>query len=245
MLNSLTLKRVESMAACRAQPRHTDSSAFMVVERPILMAVASSSRSCDMRALTNSRRVEPPTISTEERSAGESPEVSSASRMGPSRRARSGSAISISCSRVSLQLKSRSSIRHSTLIGASVTPLGLRVFLAFSAAANSFIRALGLAQASRPCLALNSLAMYLAMHSSNARPPRLRSYAALLTASLPVWNDTHDAVKDAWPRSRNMTLVSFSASKRPLADLKMPNARAVAVFSCMRRRQLSPAMLHA
>ena len=32
----VTLKRVESMAACSAQPRHTDSSAFIVVERPLL-----------------------------------------------------------------------------------------------------------------------------------------------------------------------------------------------------------------
>mmetsp|Transcript_16266 Transcript_16266/g.47740 ORF Transcript_16266/g.47740 Transcript_16266/m.47740 type:complete len:200 (-) Transcript_16266:658-1257(-) len=194
MLNSFTLNRVERMAAWRAHPRETASSAFMVVDRPLLMALGSKgtpapARMAVSRSLTKPMRVDPPTISTEEISSGANPDWARAAWIGASSRARRGSAADLNSSRVSFRKKSMSFMRHSQDMGVSDTPAGDRVFLAFSAATRSFIRTLGFSQGSSPCLALNSAAMCLAIRTSKSRPPSCRSWVLAWTASLPVTKD--------------------------------------------------------
>mmetsp|Transcript_21111 Transcript_21111/g.47627 ORF Transcript_21111/g.47627 Transcript_21111/m.47627 type:complete len:571 (+) Transcript_21111:1110-2822(+) len=248
--NSLTRKRVESKAACQAVPRATASSAFIVVCSPLFIAALligspAPMRMSASRSLTKPRRVVPPTISTVAMSAGGRPDSPRACMMGGTIRASSGSDASMKSARVRVRLKSISSMRHSQPIRASETPAGLSVFLAFSAAASSFMRALGFSHGSPPCFALKASLIFRAMITSNSRPPRLRSWAAALTESLPVWNAATVALKVPWPKSRNMQPWGFSASKRPLADLNMPYSRATAVPSCRSRRQLSCAISHA
>ena len=126
----LTLNLGLKMALWSAQPRDTASSAFMVVERPLLTRVASRSRYLERARLTHATRVAPPTSSTVSRFLASMPDSARARRMGASRRARREAEMSSNFSLEREAPKSYSSTRHSTEILASFTPLGDRVFLA-------------------------------------------------------------------------------------------------------------------
>mmetsp|Transcript_36822 Transcript_36822/g.88042 ORF Transcript_36822/g.88042 Transcript_36822/m.88042 type:complete len:363 (-) Transcript_36822:801-1889(-) len=189
-----TLKRGERMADWSAQPLATASSAFIVVLSPLLTALASRPRTCASVSLTLDTRVAPPTISTLDRSAAVSLVSASARSMGPASLASSGSHMALYSSALRLMPKSRSSMRHSRLILASLTPAGLSVFLAFSAATPSLSMTLVLSLTAPLSLpryfSSNLVAIQSDMTASKSRPPRSTSYCALLTTSRPGWKST-------------------------------------------------------
>ena len=168
-----TLNRGDRIADCRAAPRATASSAFIVVDRVSTPKISFS------LFLTNPMRVLPPTISTELKSLAASPASASAFFNGPSRRASKGAHIASYSSAFSMIWKSKSSMRHSRLIDASFTPVGLRVFLAFSAAATTLTMTLGLScgfeDSFLEYFSTNLSAIHSAIVSSKERPPKSAS----------------------------------------------------------------------
>mmetsp|Transcript_136543 Transcript_136543/g.345761 ORF Transcript_136543/g.345761 Transcript_136543/m.345761 type:complete len:213 (-) Transcript_136543:866-1504(-) len=110
---SRTLYNGDKIAACRAQPRETLSSWFIVVERSL--PPNASEHSC----FTHGTREPPPTISTESICSGVMPEAAKAASKTAFAFSIAGLHISSKSARVIWLAKSSSSIRHSQLMGAS------------------------------------------------------------------------------------------------------------------------------
>mmetsp|Transcript_27189 Transcript_27189/g.49350 ORF Transcript_27189/g.49350 Transcript_27189/m.49350 type:complete len:215 (-) Transcript_27189:822-1466(-) len=171
-----TLNLGERMALCRAQPRATASSAFIVVLSPLFTALASRPRISAKVCFTLATRVAPPTISTLARSALVRLVSASARSIGAANRANRGSHMARYSSALRETPKSKSSMRHSRLIRASLTPAGLRVFFAFSAATVSLSITLALSLGLPLSLPLyfssNLVAIHSAIIESKSLPPK-------------------------------------------------------------------------
>mmetsp|Transcript_94190 Transcript_94190/g.141136 ORF Transcript_94190/g.141136 Transcript_94190/m.141136 type:complete len:279 (-) Transcript_94190:842-1678(-) len=165
-----TLNRGERMADCRAAPRATASSAFIVVDRVEILRISMNF------CLTNPIREVPPTISTDAKSLAEILASARHAFTGASNLSIKGLHMASYSGALSMMWKSKSSMRHSRLIDASFTPFGLSVFFAFSAAANSLSMTFGLSRGLPDNLLLNFstnlAASQFAISSSKFLPPK-------------------------------------------------------------------------
>mmetsp|Transcript_38744 Transcript_38744/g.54559 ORF Transcript_38744/g.54559 Transcript_38744/m.54559 type:complete len:363 (-) Transcript_38744:683-1771(-) len=185
-----TLKRGDRIALWSAVPRATASSAFIVVDRVLTPKISIIWR------LTAPIRVVPPTISTDAKSVAVRFASVSAFSIGTPRRSNNGLQRASYSSALREQAKSKSSIRHSRLMRASLTPCGLSVFFALSAASNNFMRTLGFSIGSAESLFLyfswNLVEIHWAMARSKSRPPSDSSEKVDLTTSLPGSKETRE-----------------------------------------------------
>mmetsp|Transcript_15275 Transcript_15275/g.45757 ORF Transcript_15275/g.45757 Transcript_15275/m.45757 type:complete len:219 (-) Transcript_15275:632-1288(-) len=201
---SRTLYRGERMAAWRAQPRATLSSAFMVVERSL------PPKAAEHISLTQGTRQAPPTISTKSMDSNGMPHAALASSRTFCTLAIIGLHISRKTSLVMLEPKSSSSMRHSTLMPASA--FAERIFLVFVTESSNLKLAFLLESGSQPTFFLNCAANSLMRHSSMSRPPTLSDFS-VTTVSLPFTNCTRETEKIDWPMLQKATVQGFSASK--------------------------------
>ena len=125
------------MADCNAAPRAIASSAFIVVDKFLPPKISVNFR------LRQPIRVEPPTISTTLKSAAANLASSQHFLMGASKRSNKGLHRASYSAAFKVMWKSKSSWSISKLMPTSLTPWGLNVFLAFSAAAKILMRVLG------------------------------------------------------------------------------------------------------
>mmetsp|Transcript_97058 Transcript_97058/g.225001 ORF Transcript_97058/g.225001 Transcript_97058/m.225001 type:complete len:219 (+) Transcript_97058:1066-1722(+) len=200
---SRTLYRGERMAAISAQPRATLSSAFMVVESSLLPKAA------EHISLTQGTRLAPPTISTKSIWSKGRPQDSLAASSTFLTLAIIGLHMSRKRSRVMLEPKSSSSMRHSQLMPASL--FAERIFFVFVTASSSLKEAFLLERGSAPTFFLNCAANSRMRHSSISRPPTLSDFSHT-TVSLPFTNCTTDTEKMDWPMLQKTTVHGLSAS---------------------------------
>mmetsp|Transcript_27465 Transcript_27465/g.78917 ORF Transcript_27465/g.78917 Transcript_27465/m.78917 type:complete len:219 (-) Transcript_27465:638-1294(-) len=201
---SRTLYRGDRMAACKAQPRATASSAFMVVESSFPPNAA------EHISLTHGTLELPPIISTKSMDSSGMPAASLAESSTFWTLAIIGLHISRKRSLVMLEPKSSSSMRHSTLMPASA--LADRIFLVFVTESSSLKLAFFWDRGSQPTFFLNCAANSLMRHSSMSLPPTLSDLSAI-TVSLPFTNCTMETEKSERPMPQMATVQGFSASK--------------------------------
>mmetsp|Transcript_37516 Transcript_37516/g.86616 ORF Transcript_37516/g.86616 Transcript_37516/m.86616 type:complete len:262 (-) Transcript_37516:595-1380(-) len=206
-VKSRTLYSGESIAACSAHPRATDSSAFMVVDSSL------PPKALEQNSLTQGTREAPPIISTKSICSIPMP-AAAAAALAPSRTAETlsimGLHISRKTSRVIVEPKSSSSIRHSTESCASM--FAERIFLVFVTASSSLKEAFLLLRGSQPTFFLNCAANSRMRHSFIVLPPTLSAFSQM-TVSLPRMNCTTDTENMLCPMLQNATVHGFSASK--------------------------------
>mmetsp|Transcript_20115 Transcript_20115/g.62863 ORF Transcript_20115/g.62863 Transcript_20115/m.62863 type:complete len:219 (-) Transcript_20115:651-1307(-) len=201
---SRTLYRGDRIAACRAQPRATASSAFMVVDSSL------PPKAAEHISFTHGTRLDPPTISTKSMDSTGMPLASLTASSTACTLAIMGLHMSRKTSRVMLEPKSSSSMRHSQLMPASL--FAERIFLVFVTASSSLKDAFLFESGSQPTFFLNCAANSRMRHSSMSRPPTLSDFSQI-TVSLPLTNCTTDTEKIVWPMLQKATVHGFSASK--------------------------------
>mmetsp|Transcript_73752 Transcript_73752/g.240195 ORF Transcript_73752/g.240195 Transcript_73752/m.240195 type:complete len:223 (+) Transcript_73752:1787-2455(+) len=207
-LKSRTLYKGDKIAACRAQPRATLSSWFMVVDSsfsPSLQPKASA-----QSFFTQGTREPPPTISTTSICSIVKPEAARAASRTAFVLTMAGSHILSRSSRFIRLAKSCSSMRHSTLTGASV--FAERTFFVFMTASSNLKAAFLLVRGSQPCFFLNCSENARIKHSSNARPPTLSDFSQI-TFNFPRMNWTMETLKREFPIEQKATVSGFSTSK--------------------------------
>mmetsp|Transcript_104148 Transcript_104148/g.301290 ORF Transcript_104148/g.301290 Transcript_104148/m.301290 type:complete len:263 (+) Transcript_104148:1466-2254(+) len=206
-LKSRTLYNGDSMAACKAQPRATDSSWFIVVDKGL------PSNASEQTCFTQGTREPPPMISTESISLTGTPAAAQAALTSSKTFTTlflAGSHIFSNSSRVMLLAKSSSSMRHSTVKGAS--ELAERTFFVFMTASSSLKDDFLLDNGLQPCFFSNCAANSRIKHSSNSRPPTLSDFSQT-TVSFPRTNRTTDTEKRECPMEQKATVIGFSGSK--------------------------------
>mmetsp|Transcript_110444 Transcript_110444/g.216589 ORF Transcript_110444/g.216589 Transcript_110444/m.216589 type:complete len:259 (+) Transcript_110444:160-936(+) len=202
-LKSRTLYSGDSMAACRAQPRATASSWFIVVD---VLPPKASPQTC----LTQGTREPPPTSSTESIWSTGMPHAAFASSRTLITLSLAGPHILSSSSRVMLLAKSASSIKHSHVMAASL--LAERIFLVFITASSSLNEDFLFVKGSQPFFLANCAANSRIKHSSSSRPPTLSDFSHT-TVSLPRTNWTIETENVEMPMEQKATVMGFSGSK--------------------------------
>mmetsp|Transcript_83732 Transcript_83732/g.211104 ORF Transcript_83732/g.211104 Transcript_83732/m.211104 type:complete len:240 (+) Transcript_83732:1703-2422(+) len=203
-LKSRTLYKGDKIAACKAQPRATLSSWFIVVERSL------PPKASEHTLFTQGTREPPPTISTESICSKVRPEAAMAACKTFVTLSIAGLHISSKSALVILLAKSSSSIRHSQLTPASL--LADKIFFVLDTASSSLKEAFLLLKGSHPTFFLNCEANSRIKHSSNSRPPTL-SDLSTTTFNLPRTNWTIETEKMLTPIEQNATVIGFSGSK--------------------------------
>mmetsp|Transcript_24514 Transcript_24514/g.70414 ORF Transcript_24514/g.70414 Transcript_24514/m.70414 type:complete len:256 (+) Transcript_24514:1130-1897(+) len=203
-LNSRTLYSFERIAACRAQPRATHSSAFMVVESSL------PPKALEHISLNHGTREAPPQISTASMEETGMPLAALAASSTSLTLFIMGLHMSSKSARVTLLPKSWSSMRHSQ--ERLDSEFAERIFLVFVTASSILKRAFLLDMMSQPVFFWNCLAKLRMRHSSMFRPPTL-SERSQTTDSRPRTNCTMATEKLAWPSWQKATVMGFSGSK--------------------------------
>mmetsp|Transcript_48044 Transcript_48044/g.112455 ORF Transcript_48044/g.112455 Transcript_48044/m.112455 type:complete len:242 (-) Transcript_48044:668-1393(-) len=183
-VKSRTLYSGDSIAACRAQPRATDSSAFIVVDSSL------PPKAFEQNSFTQGTREAPPIISTKSICSVEIP-AAAAAAFAPSSTAETlsiiGWHISRKTSRVMVEPKSSSSMRHSTESCASM--FAERIFLVLVTASSSLKAAFLLVSGLQPTFFSNCRANSRIRHSVIVLPPTLSAFSQM-TVSFPLTNCT-------------------------------------------------------
>mmetsp|Transcript_62618 Transcript_62618/g.193917 ORF Transcript_62618/g.193917 Transcript_62618/m.193917 type:complete len:289 (+) Transcript_62618:1020-1886(+) len=203
-LNSLTLYSFERIAAWRAHPRATHSSAFMVVESSL------PPNALEHMSLTQGTREAPPQISTASMEETARPLAALAASSTSLTFFIMGLHISSKSERLMLLLKSSSSMRHSH--ERLDSEFAERIFLVFVTASSSLKSAFLLDRTSQPVFFWNCLAKVRMRHSSMSRPPTFWDLSQT-TESWPRTNCTMATEKSAWPIWQNATVRGLSVLK--------------------------------
>mmetsp|Transcript_77890 Transcript_77890/g.225275 ORF Transcript_77890/g.225275 Transcript_77890/m.225275 type:complete len:240 (+) Transcript_77890:1521-2240(+) len=203
-LKSRTLYKGERIAACNAQPRATLSSWFIVVDNCL------PPRTSEQSFFTQGTRELPPTISTESICSGVNFDAAKADSNTAFTLAMAGAHIDSKSSRVIWLAKSASSIKHSTLTGAS--EFADKIFLVFMTASSSLKADFLLLSGSQPFFFSNCAAKARMRHSSSSRPPTLSDFSQT-TVNLPRTNCTTVTENNEWPMEQKATVMGLSGSK--------------------------------
>mmetsp|Transcript_34711 Transcript_34711/g.82226 ORF Transcript_34711/g.82226 Transcript_34711/m.82226 type:complete len:449 (-) Transcript_34711:87-1433(-) len=237
--NSRTRKLGEIIAAHSAHPLETASSELRV-------RFGSLPRNSRRAASTRGERVAEPTTSISSSWSNETLESLITRLTGSRARSMRGWVIFAHVS-VSIELeKSRSSWRHSTLMGSLVSVVYPEsCCFSLSIAVSSRSTALGLSLMLSLFLACHSAAKCSSIALSNSRPPRLRSKPEARTVILLFVNATMHTWVVEWPMSKKRQCLGGAVSSGNSIDLGRPQHSAVAAVSESSRSTLMPAMLAA
>mmetsp|Transcript_62527 Transcript_62527/g.129903 ORF Transcript_62527/g.129903 Transcript_62527/m.129903 type:complete len:379 (-) Transcript_62527:578-1714(-) len=236
---SRTRKLGEIMAPISAHPFDTASSEFIV-------RFGSLPKKSLMVLRMSGERVALPTISISWMSSKVSFESATTCLTGSTARSRRGAQHSVSTSVSTNDEKSRSSWRHSTLMGSFVYVVyPLSCCFTLSMAESIRITTLGLSYMLRPVFVFHSFAKWSNSALSMSLPPRLRSKAVATMVILLLLNLARHTWVEEWPISKNKALRGGCPSSGSSGVRGSPQHRAVAAVSLSRRNTLSPAIVAA